>query len=95
AFREWWLGVRAALERERQVQVEQEQTQQRQLAPGLHQQAEYTAAHQLSDEPTAVPDKQQQMAADIDEVNTANELANANELTDALAKSQQQGWGLG
>jgi hypothetical protein len=36
AFRQWWLDVRAALERERQTQIEQERGQQ--LAHGLEHQ---------------------------------------------------------
>lgn len=41
AFRQWWLNVRRALERERQSQIEQERSQQ--LTHGLEQQVGHTA----------------------------------------------------
>ncbi len=91
AFREWWLDVRAALDRERQVHIEQGNVQQ-QLARGLEPQAERTAAQQVeqsfSHEPTAVPSKQQTVEVD-------NEVEAAEARDQDLEQSQQRGWGLG
>lgn len=56
-FRQWWLAVRAALERERQAQIEQERTQQ--LAHGLELQAGQSVVQGAREERTAVTDKQQ------------------------------------
>ncbi|MFQ5419427.1 MAG: hypothetical protein ACE5EY_03585 [Anaerolineae bacterium] len=75
AFREWWLGVRAALERERQTHLAQQQqsqwaqglqqqpepTDRRQLVQGIQPQGEAAQSHSLADGRTAVLDTQQQM----------------------------------
>ncbi len=82
AFRQWWLGVRTALERERQAQIDQERVQELKLEHRLEQKTEQEAARlnqSLSQEPTAVPRKQQTVE-DIDH---------------DLEESHQQGWGLG